>query len=116
MRLKAFLLILETQVTLTLFSALCGANITVIKLTLVLSVHGKNNTRELVKASNAEQYFQARPACWTVASHTSLRHWTLKLSPSLQAAASSRACFFCVLREDSSSYMVVRLNSTLSCR
>uniref|UniRef100_A0A673HF03 acireductone dioxygenase (Fe(2+)-requiring) n=1 Tax=Sinocyclocheilus rhinocerous TaxID=307959 RepID=A0A673HF03_9TELE len=32
------------------------------------------------------------------------------------AVASSRACFFCVLREDSSSYMVVRLKSTLSCR
>uniref|UniRef100_A0A8C9RCS5 Acireductone dioxygenase n=1 Tax=Scleropages formosus TaxID=113540 RepID=A0A8C9RCS5_SCLFO len=32
------------------------------------------------------------------------------------ATDSSRACFFCVLREDSSSYMVVRLKSTLSCR
>ncbi|XP_076833921.1 acireductone dioxygenase [Brachyhypopomus gauderio] len=38
------------------------------------------------------------------------------LSPSRDATASSRACFFWVLREDSSSYMVVRLKSTLSCR
>uniref|UniRef100_A0A8B9JB20 Acireductone dioxygenase n=1 Tax=Astyanax mexicanus TaxID=7994 RepID=A0A8B9JB20_ASTMX len=38
------------------------------------------------------------------------------LSPSRQATASSRACFFCVLRDDSSSYMVVRLKSTLSCK
>uniref|UniRef100_A0A668TE29 Acireductone dioxygenase n=1 Tax=Oreochromis aureus TaxID=47969 RepID=A0A668TE29_OREAU len=32
------------------------------------------------------------------------------------ATASSSACFFCVLRDDSSSYMVVRLKRTLSCR
>lgn len=37
-------------------------------------------------------------------------------SLSLPETASSRACFFCGLWEDSSSYLVVRLKSTLSCR
>ncbi|KAI5618830.1 1,2-dihydroxy-3-keto-5-methylthiopentene dioxygenase, partial [Silurus asotus] len=46
--------------------------------------------------------------------YTSLRHCVLKLSPSRLATASSSACFFCVLRDDSSSYIVVRLKSTLS--
>ncbi|MBN3310303.1 MTND dioxygenase, partial [Amia calva] len=45
-----------------------------------------------------------------------LRHCVLKLSPSLQATDSSSACFFCMLRDDSSSYMVVRLKRTLSWR
>lgn len=102
------------------------------KLPLVLSVQSRIYIHAPLEASNVKQHFQPRLVrsrlfilyyvlgvglrLVSVVSHTSLRHWMLKLSPSLQAAASSRACFFCVLREDSSSYMVVRLKSTLSCK